>query len=229
MATTVISPATNYNINSSPGWSTRLVYSYFGANEAYFDYVSRKSSFDDNLFSLLTAYASGSQKGGLSSIITVYDGSYLNTSKTFRIKGRFLITSDSGATFNMCVKSFHNPTTTILASTNNGNDHSFAAAGAKNSVPVDFEITITALQTIVVPEPNLQYFMVNGFYQYNYDDYAQAGTNQNNIYVPIWNNTSPYIQCGTTTASQEFQITFKDSSNKITKIEVVYITIEEFS
>lgn len=229
MATTVISPGTNYNINNSPGWSTRLVYSYFGANEGYFDYVARKSSFDDDLFSLLTSYASGSQKGGLYSQSTNYDGSYLNTSKTFRIKGRFLVSSDSAGVFNMCVKSYHNPTTTILASTNNGNDHSFAAASAKNTVPVDFEITITALQTIVVPEPNLQYFMANGFYQYNYDDYTTGGTNQNNIYVPIWNTTSPYIQCGVTTAAQEFQITFKDSSNKITKIEVVYITIEEFS
>lgn len=228
MSINVISPATNYTVNNSPGWSTRLVYSYFGTSGEYFDYVSRMNNFDDDLFTILYNDATDNQKGGLYSQTWNYDGSYLTTSKTFRIKGRFLISSQGAAIFNMSVQSYHNPTTTVLASTNGGNSHLFADGAAGNTVPVDFEITITALQNLIVLGTNTQYFMVNGFYQYNFDDYSGDTSNRSNAYVPIYNTAGPYTQCGDITASQEFQITFHNSS-KINAIEVAYITIEEFS
>ena len=214
----------SFNINTVKGWNTRLLYNFYGAPSAIFDYYVTGGNYAINIFDVIQTWeANNTQLGSKGQF--VFPAKYFKTGKSVRVRGRLLINGGTSSIFNIRA-SIDNSVNglTPVAAQNNFNDHTFAAGNSQTDVPIDFEIIYTSLETT-----DLVLFMqANGYYQYNTNEYNTAGTNLTNAYVPIWNSTQ-YISVELTslTGTNELYISFDNST--VTKIILSYLTVEELS
>lgn len=218
--------APSLNINSVKGWDTRLIYCFYGLPDSPFNYVSvAGGDYETNLFQaikLFGDYYKGNNTFGLDR--------YYSTGKNLRIKGRFIVTSnDSNRLFNIWVN-LDNKDLGInyqLAATNNKNDHTFFNGNIGESVPVDFEIIISFVESVEGENP-IFLAQANGYYQYNLDSYSANGFNIQNAYVPIWNGGETNF-IGPLNSLNSFILNINFSRSSVYKIILSYLTIEELS
>ena len=227
MSQIIKSPSPTKTINNINGWNTRLLYSYCGIfNNNFFDYVdvingSYSSDFSTNLFDAMDYYQTHTVPND-----AVYKGTstfpsrYFTTGKNVRVKGRFLVSGDNDI-FNIRTGLFNSGNGVIgLSRQNAGNTHHFANDNNVSDVPVDFSIIYTSIE---LDSPSLC-MMSNGYYRYEYADYASGGSNRDVVHVPIWNlNPSTYID--NTSGYNQIRISFDGSG--VTSMKLIYLTIEE--
>ena len=213
-----------FTINEQPGWHTRLLYSYYGFEAL--DYYAQTGGYTQNLFEVIDTYWGGVNPPYMARKGTYFfpNGSrFFKTGKHIRIEGRLRVSSTNSAIFNIDAGIYNENSGLItLAASNKRNDHSFALANGRDSVPVYFKINYMSWED---DSSNL-YMAAEGHYQYEFESYNGGGPNTTVTYVPIWIDKGPYVKIDNIQYSNKLYISF-DGSSGITNITPICITVEE--
>ena len=222
----------NHNINGIQGWSNRTIYSYYGSPTVYYDYYADESRYDFDLFEAINGYTfPNTNSRSIYKGTNLFPARYFSTGKNLRIKGRFFISCGSTTPkFDMRVL-ISDPTLgpIEIASTNNGNDH--LLQNNLSNAPIDYEIMLTGIETYVDDNGAKTYetfIQANGFYQYTVGNYNSNGSNTENAYVPVYDNSPYRTTTGLITNTKTVSIDFVGSED-VTSIKVIYLTIEEMA
>lgn len=231
MAYSPIKPLTpTFNINTVQGWTTRQIYNYYGSPAGIYDYYVDRGVYDFDLFAAIADYTfpnTDAQPLYKGNSTLQFSARYFATGKSLRIRGRFLITNQPGAVFNIAIGNFNygNSTYRRLAITNTGANHEMSAA--LNDVPVDFEVVVTGIES-KYDDPTEHYSLflqANGYYQYETSSFSSGGANSSPVYVPIW-NTNQYEEVGLITTGNSITLDFRTSA-RVDNLKVMYLTVEE--
>lgn len=231
MASNIRHAAPTLTINEVKGWTTRLLYNYYG-NWDYGDgsstyamhyEVETSNDFTQNIFTAINSFQTTIgypvQKG-----IYSFPAKYFVSGKSIRIEGWLRITTVTSRIFNMKAKIDNTNSGIIeIARTNDNNSHTLAAGNAVTDLPVYFKIVYTAIED----DSPLLSMTANGHYQYEYVDYNAAGNNTSVVYVPIHNGYKHPKGIGSSVVDNSIYISFDGSD--VDELVLVSMTMEELS
>jgi hypothetical protein len=196
-----------------PGWYSRLIYSY--------NYHDNKQPYalDEDAFGQLASFAPENQRGTY-----IFPAGYLDSinalGRRYRVKGSFLYDTKTNTNQALNFKVGVTGTAgTPFVRNSDGNTHRFAGYNSVVDVPVTFEADII----IVAKESTSWYYKVSGFYQYEWQDYANGGTNNKDVFVPI-HQTDVFSSVNPANQVKIFMIIGSSANCNLIPI---YFTIEE--